>query len=162
MSHQKTKATTTTDPNPNSKRSKKTSHTIAVFHASRKPNAKGEFNWLEWKCVPKVNLACLQEHVGGRVTLLPCRSPLTMDGYALDDGLMDPDFARNDLAGGALDKLGFCGHELLGFAYAGSVVVVGNTKGGNNRGLTEKECAQINDAVATYRAEWNESDEETE
>jgi hypothetical protein len=111
------------------------------------------------KSCPK---ACLQEHVGGHITSLPCSQASALVAYARDDGLMDPKFARNDLAGGALSELGFGGHEMLGFAYAGSVVVVGNTRSGKDRGLTEKECERLQQAILTYRKKMNQDDEDAE
>jgi hypothetical protein len=132
---------------------------IAIFHATREPNAKGEFNWLEWKKIPKVTLKILQTAVGGRVTLLPYLRPgkPPFECYAQDDGLLVKGYGRNDLAGGSLWCLGFGGGEILGCAYAGNVVVTGI---GGCCGLTSQQQNALLKGIAQYRED--DPDDDTE
>jgi len=136
---------------------------IAIFHASQKP-VDGKFNWLEFRDVPKIDLKLLQALVGGNVTLLPYtgtgQAPFLC--YASEDALLKEDFARNDLAGGALFYCGFGGSDMLGMAYANTVVVVKEGKSGNDIGLTPKQCAVLDQMVAKYQKAFEEEEEDDE
>jgi len=52
--------------------------TVLVFHAPKRPNAKGELNWDEFVEVDKLDLSTLQSLVGCEtITLLPNIDPNT-------------------------------------------------------------------------------------
>jgi len=138
--------------------------TVCIFHAPQKPNAKGEYNWYEFKEVPKLDLKTLQTLVNcSHVTLLPNIDPsdkAKLVCYADDEGLLKPDCGRNELAGGALFKLGFRGSEIMGHAYAGNIVVVGAGSGGDDKGLSANQQKMLTDAITAYRKDWKEDDDD--
>jgi len=142
------------------------SKTILVFHASRRPNANGEYNWYEFKSLPVLSAKVYSDIIGcSHVTLIPnvdAKSKLC--AYADDEGLCSDDYSRNDLAGLVLYSLGFRDSHILGFAYANTVIVTGNSKS-EDRGLTEKEQTMLKDAITKARKSYNsesESEETTE
>jgi len=137
----------------------KLDQTVVIFHASRKPNANGELNWCETKIVEqKMDLTAIQDLVGARiVTMLPCYRKTTLECYVDEEGLLNQNYARNDLAGGALFMLGFGGGQALGCAYAGNVVVTGKKM----RSLTAKQQAELKDAIEKYRKDDDDDDDDS-
>ncbi len=139
--------------------------TVCVFHATRKPNAKGELNWYEFREIPKLSCVAYNEIIGSHsVTSIPnvqgLKSPFV--AYADDEGLCSDDYARNDLAGGALHALGFRDSHILGMAYANTVIVTGHTGKCNDKSLTKAQQKTILDAIVKFRKAYYESEEEEE
>lgn len=129
---------------------------ITILHATYRPNAKGEYNWLEWKEVPKINLKVLQEHVKGNIALVPYvgSKKQPFECYMNENGLLKEEYGRNDLAGGALYVLGFRGGEALGCAYAGNVVITGH----KHQGLTSKQQNALLYAIEIFREDSDDAE----
>lgn len=148
------------------KRMPKPNKVLAVFHATQTPPTEGEhkglYNWLTFEEEPHLDVKTLQKWVGGNIEMLPCHPSKekahNLEAYAQEDGLCDPHFARNDLAGGTLSILGFDGHELLGYAYAGNVIVMGSSRD-EPIGLSSTQQQEIQNAVNKYR-NWEDEEEQ--
>lgn len=136
-----------------SSRGKRRAKTISVFYSTREPSPQGELNYHRFETCPMPGLSVLktlQKLVEGDIELIPHKKGgnAPFMGYANESGLAK-DLRRNDLAGGALEQLGFeVFHLPLGCAYAGTVVVMGN----NERGLTVAQKEAIEMAIRDYRA----------
>ncbi len=134
--------------------------TIAIFHASKTPNEFEQWNWFEFKSVPELNLKLYYETIKcSHITMIPnIKKNCVLTAIADDNGLANPISGRNDLAGGALFHLGFRDSHVLGMAYAGTVIVVGN----KNKGLSQKQQTLILDAIAKYRKDDSETETDDE
>jgi hypothetical protein len=146
----------------------KTTHTMLVFVASKIPNLLGELNWYEFREVADLRYSTLQTAVDGYITHLPCKSNVPhaneyLNPYvalANEEGLLNPHLGRNDLAGGVLAKLGFGGHETMGYAYAGNVVVLKSiNEYGGEGGLTEEDKQFWISKIEEYKREWDNSED---
>lgn len=135
-----------------------------VFYAPKEPNKKNphrdQLNYYRFENLPKSadKLEALQTWVGGGITIIPhrVRDKAPYICYANDSGLVE-NLRSNDLAKGVLGRLGFLLSPWI--PLCGTVVLLGN-HGSQERGLNEKEKAELEQVITLHRKEWYESEEE--
>lgn len=137
----------------------KVEKTVLVFYATGTPNDQDELNYHKFETFPNFDFETIQTIVGGPFQLLPHkRDDAQYVAYANEEGLAKQ-LRRNDLAGWALNRLGFLTENLpMGKAYAGNVVLMRNDEGS----LTEEQISYLEREINKTVADWDDVPSEDE